>query len=64
VIRSGFPNGEVSGTITILFGFPNKVLEQRSKIRYNFYYKINKLQRSCSASRTEDTFRLQNWGES
>lgn len=37
------PRMPVLGTITILFGFQNKTLEWRFKIRYNFYYKINKL---------------------
>jgi len=46
----------VLGTINFLFGFRNKTLEREAKIRYNFYYKISNLQRSCSPFRTEGTF--------
>jgi hypothetical protein len=46
-----------------LFGFPNKTLERRPKIRYNFYYSISNLQGSCSPSRTEGYFQTRFWGE-
>jgi hypothetical protein len=39
-----------------LFGFQNKTLERRAKIRYKVYYKINRLTGSCSPSRTEGVF--------
>jgi hypothetical protein len=54
---------QLSGTITSLFGFPNKTLERGPKIRYNFYYNISNLQGSCSPSRTEGYFQTKFSGE-